>query len=335
MTTASADQAHHYQRWQGTLGKSHWTWPAIVSNGITSAFKHAITRVLILTSGTTVLAAVGLFYAISLLESVVGTEQAKGLYDVLGTLLKIDISGITRLAEFRDVLWRSTFLMITKIQMGWVLFVVARIGAGLIAKDLKARALPIYFSKPVTPATYLFGKWAVVAFFVAFAIPIPNLISVVLGTVLTGGPGTTVQILGLALDLVVSGLMVCVVSGAIILALSSATSEQRYVMVAWMAICFLPIIAQTIIDKSLPADVTSGWLGCISLRDDIIVLTDRLLHIRQALAATSLPAERFTQALGRYVDPGKAATVLCTVTAAAICFSWRRVVRFSRMASTV
>ncbi|MDO8631809.1 MAG: hypothetical protein Q7R41_15080, partial [Phycisphaerales bacterium] len=66
-----------------------------------------------------------------------------------------------------------------------------------------------------------------------------------------------------------------------------------------------------------------------------VVVTERLLRIRHGLAATGLPDERFVQALGRPVDPGKAAIVLGAVTAAAIFYSWRRVVRFSRMAATV
>ncbi|MDO8632748.1 MAG: hypothetical protein Q7R41_19880, partial [Phycisphaerales bacterium] len=205
MITASSDRAHQYQRWQGTLGKAHWTWPAIVVNGVTSALKHAKTRTMLLTSGLPVLAAVGVFYVISLLESVVGTDQAKGLYDFLGVFLRIDISGVTRLAEFRDVLWRSTFLMITKLQMFWVLIVVARVGAGLIANDLKARALPIYFSKPVTPATYLLGKWTVVASFVAVVVLAPNLIALAVGTLFTGGPGPIGQLFNLAGDLLLAG----------------------------------------------------------------------------------------------------------------------------------
>jgi ABC-type transport system involved in multi-copper enzyme maturation permease subunit len=257
------------------------------------------------------------------------------LYDFLGAFLKIDISGITRLAEFRDVLWRSTFLMVTKIQMFWVLIVVARVGAGLIANDLKARALPIYFSKPVTPATYLLGKWTVVASFVAVVVLVPNLIALALGTLFTGGPGTFGQVFNLAGDLLLAGLMVCVVSGAVILALSSITSDQRYVTVGWVAVCLLPIFAQRIVFESLPSDMTTGWLGCISLRDDIVVVTEHLFRIRERLAATGLPDERFVRALGRPVDPGKAAIVLGAVTAAAIFFSWRRVVRFSRMAATV
>ena len=78
-----------------------------------------------------------------------------------------------------------------------------------------------------------------------------------------------------------------------------------------------------------------GWLGCISLPDDMVIVVEYLLRIRQRLAATSLPAERFAEALGSPVDPAKAAVVLGALTAAAVVFSWRRVVRFSRTAATV
>ena len=335
MTMASADRVHQYQRWQGTLGKTHWTWPAIVANGINLSLRHSKTRILLLTSGTPALTAVGMFYVTSLLESVVGTDQARGMYDFVNSLLHIDIRGISQLAEFREVLWRSTFLMMAKIQMFWVLIVVARVGAGVIANDLKARALPIYFAKPVTPATYLLGKGAVVASFVAIVTLIPSLVAFVLGIALTGGPGTWAQVLTLAMDLTASGALVCVVSAAAILALSSITSDQRYVTVGWVAICLLPVFAQAIVNESLPADSRMGWLGCISLRDDIVIVIEYLLRIRQGLAATSLPAERFAQALGSPVDPAKAAVVLGALTAAAIVFSWRRVVRFSRTAATV
>jgi ABC-type transport system involved in multi-copper enzyme maturation permease subunit len=335
MTTASTDRVHQYQRWQGTLGKTHWTWPAIVVSGINLSLRHSKTRILLLTSGMPALTAVGVFYITSLLESVVGTEEARGMYDFLNALLHIDIRGISQLAEFRDVLWRSTFLMMARLQMIWVLIVVARVGTGVIANDLKARALPIYFAKPVTPATYLLGKWAVVAFFVALVTLVPSHAAFALGIALTGGPGTWAQVFTLAVDLTASGALVCVVSAAVILALSSITSDQRYVTVAWVAICLLPAFAQAIISESLPADSRMGWLGCISLRDDIVIVIEYLLRIRQGLAATSMPAERFAQALGSPVDPSKAALVLGALTVAAIVFSWRRVVRFSRTAATV
>lgn len=334
MTTASADRTLQYQRWKGTLGKSHWTWPAIVVNGITLSLRHSKTRILLLTSGIPALTAVAVFYVISLAESVVGTEQARGLYDFLNALLHIDIRGVSQLAEFRDLLWRSTFLMMAKLQMLWVLIVVARVGAGVIANDLKARALPIYFSKPVTPATYLLGKWAGVASFVALVTLVPSLSAFALGITLTGGPETWAQVVTLALDLTASGTMVCVVSAAVILAFSSITSDKRYVTVGWVAICLLPAFAQAIVNESLPADLRVGWLGCISLRDDIVIVTEHLFRIRQGLAATSLPAERFAEALGIPVDPAKAAVVLGALTAAAIVFSWRRVVKFSRTAAT-
>ena len=133
MTTASADRAHQYQRWQGTLGKAHWTWPAIVVNASRDKARQdaddaSDKRVPGLTASAC--------FIISLLESVVRNEQAKG-FTIFWCVPQIDISGVTRLAEFRDVLWR--ILDVTKIQMFWVLFVVARVGSWA-ANDLKSRA---------------------------------------------------------------------------------------------------------------------------------------------------------------------------------------------------
>ncbi|MBI1825780.1 MAG: ABC transporter permease subunit [Planctomycetes bacterium] len=333
MTTISGDRVNQYQRWQGALGKSHWTWPAIVRNGITLALKHNKTRIVLLTGGIPAVTAVGVLYVLSLLESLVGTDEAKGMYDLLSAMLRINIHGVTRLVEFRDVLWRSTFLMMTGMQMFWVLIIVARVGTPLIANDLKHRALPIYFSKPVTPATYLLGKWAVAASFVALITLVPSFAAFAVSLLLTDGPGTWGQAARLANDLILTGMFVCVTSGAVIIALSSITSDQRYVTVGWVAICLLPMFAQKIINESLPSNATMGWIGCISLRDDIFVVAEHLLHVRKGLAATSLPAERFAQALTRPIDPAKAATVLGVLTVSAIFFSWRRVVRFSRMAA--
>ena len=61
--------------------------------------------------------------------------------------------GNTHVEEFRELLWSSVYLLTIKIQLLWVVVVVAQVGPGLIAKDLKTRALPIYFAKPVTPIT--------------------------------------------------------------------------------------------------------------------------------------------------------------------------------------
>ena len=335
MTTAVTSQSHRYDRWSGELNKGRWTWLAIVVTGIRLAVKGPVMRVLVMTSGLVVLGSCIVLYILSLLEVMVGTDQARGLYEFVKVFLGVDISDVAQIEQFREALWRSMYLLTIKIQMLWVLLVVARVGPGLIARDLRTRALPIYFAKPVTPLTYLTGKWLVVASFIALVMLIPNLLTLIIGSMITGGLHTWSQTLGLALELVLSGVMVCVVGGAIILALSSLTSDHRYVAVAWVAVCVLTMIAQGIIDENLPEKATSGWLGCISLRDNMVILTEWLFSIREAWEASSLPTKAFRSALVKPVEPICAATVLGAWTVVAILVCFWRVIRFSRSAANL
>ena len=335
MTTAVTSRSHRYDRWSGELNKGRWTWLAIVVTGIRLALKGQVTRVLVMTGGVVVLGSCIVLYIVSLLEVVVGTNQARGLFEFVQTFLRVDISGVAQIEQFREPLWRSMFLLTIKIQMLWVLLVVARVGPGLIARDLRSRALPIYFAKPVTPLTYLTGKWLVVASFIAMVMLVPNLLTLTIGSMITGGLHTWSQTLSLALELIFSGALVCLVGGTIILALSSLTSDHRYVAVAWVAVCVLTMIAQGIIDENLPEKATSGWLGCISLRDNMVVLTEWLFGIREAWEASALPTEAFSRALVRPVEPIYAVTVLGAWTVAAILVCFQRVIRFSRSAANL
>ena len=193
----------------------------------------------------------------------------------------------------------------------------------------------IYFAKPVTPLTYLCGKWAVAAAFIALVTVVPNLLTLGLGTMVAGGLHTWGQTLDLAMGVALSGVTLCMVGGAIILALSSLSSDHRYVTVAWLAVCLLPMTAQTIVNDLLPPESTTGWLGCLSLRDNVVTLTDWLFGVREAIEAARLPTEAFTRALVKPVSVPRATIVLAAWTVGGLLVSYRRVVSFSRSAANV
>lgn len=335
MTVAATDAAHRYQRWKGNLNKGRWTWLTIVLTGLRLALKGLKTRALLMAVSVVVLGGCIVLYVLSLLEVLAGTQQAEAIAEFVRGFLRVDISGAARIGEFREILWGALFLVMIRIEMIWVLLIVSVVGPGLIAQDIKHRALPIYFAKPVTPLTYLAGKWMVVAAFIAVVTLLANLVTLIIGTVITGGLHTWGQSLALGLHLVVSGVLVCIVGGAIILAISSLSSDHRYVTVAWLAVCLLPAVGQSIIDRVLPPASTTGWLGCLSLRDNILTVTDWLFGLRQALEASTLPADAFNNALLKPVKPAYAAIVLAMWTAAAIFVAYRRVVAFSRSAANV
>lgn len=335
LPSGTSDAAHRYQRWSGRLSSRRWTWLAIAVSGIRHAFAHAKTRTLVTSAVMLVIAAGIIFFLVAQLEQLVGREEAPGILNFTKTLLGVDLSEVTNLADYRTLVWRTAFIFMLRIEVFWVLIIVARVGPGLIADDLKARALPIYFSKPLAPLTYILGKWLVVATFIGLVLTVPNLLSLIVGTMLTGGLQTWGETFGLGLDLAVSGFAVMVVGGWAVLAMSSMTSDKRYATVGWLAICLLPATAQAILDENLSPRATEGLLGSLSLRDNVLILTEWLFDLRSAWAATSLDTRVFEAALMRPVDPLYPALVLLFVTVLSMVVCYRRVVRFSRAASNL
>ena len=335
MTEAAHSSSHRYQRWTERPSRSRWTWLAILTTGVRLANKGTRTRGLIWLNLSFAVGSCLVFYLLAQLEVLAGTHEAAGLYALVRTFLGVDLSEASRLAEYREVLWRSAFLLLLKVELLGVLILGAFVGPGLIADDLKARALPIYFARPVNPRTYLLGKWTVIAVFMGLAVLLPNLLALFFGTLVTGGLATMGQTVRLGADLLVCGLGVMVLGGVVVLALSSMTSDKRYVTVAWMAVCLLPMMAQGILNDTLPQDVTDRWLGSVSLYGDVAGLTEWWLGTRAAWATTPLPQDAFTDAFGRAMDPSYPGVVLLTIAVAATWFCYRRIVRFSRSAANV
>ena len=293
------------------------------------------TRILITSAMLLVLGCSSAFYGIAYLEEAIGTPESVAFLDIIRVVLGVDLSAATHLSEFREALWRTAFALMIRIQLIWVLMIVAFVGPGLIANDLRSRALPIYFSKPITPQTYLLSKWIVVASFIAVVNVVPNLMSLIIGVLLTGGLDGWGPTLRLAWDMLMAGGGVAVVGGSVMLAISSLTSDRRYATVGWLAICLLPRVAQAILHEALSAKVTKGFLGSISLNGDVMILTEWLMDIRRLWEATPLPPEAFGRAMASHVEPFYPAVVLLLVTAVSVLVCYRRVVRFSRSAANV
>jgi len=209
------------------------------------------------------------------------------------------------------------------------LIVIGQLGGGLIAADLKTNALPIYFARPITPLTYILGKWVTIGFFIAITMLLPNLLALAGGVLVAGAPGTWAQTLWLGGALTLTGAGVMLVGGLVILAISSLTEDRRFVMVGWLAVALLPHFTQQILYEHLDPQLTTGFLGSLSLSSDSVTLASWLLDLRAAWEATGCRRRPM-----RPRSDGSAAAVSAlvllgtTALAAAICY--RRVVRFSR-----
>ncbi|MEW6249905.1 MAG: hypothetical protein AB1716_04605 [Planctomycetota bacterium] len=332
---AGAVHSTRYQRWQRRLRAAGWTWPAMVAYGVKVALRNTQNILLLLPSLGFVVAAGALFYVLSLLEGLVGTPRAQGLYQFAQVFLRVDLTEVARLGEYRLQLWQGAFLLLIKVQLFYLLVMVGQLGPGLIANDLKTRALPIYFARPITPLTYLLGKWLTIGVFIALAMPLPNLAALGVGVLVAGAPGTWSQTLGLAGDLALGGAVVMLVGGFVILALSSITADRRFVLVGWLAVALLPHMAQQILYQHLQPGATTRLLGSLSLSNDVLLLTTWLFDLRRAWEATGLPPGVYQAALGREVQPLYPMLVLLGTAGLAAAICYRRVVRFSRAAANI
>ena len=222
-----------------------------------------------------------------------------------------------------------------KVQLFYLLIVIGQLGSGLIANDLKSNALPIYFARPITPLTYMLGKWCTIAVFIAKAMLLSNLLALGAGILIAGYPGTWQQTLGLAWALTVIGVGMMVVGGLLILALSSLTADKRFVIVGWLALALLPHITQQILYEQMDPQSTTRFFGSLSLNNDVVILSTWLLDLREAWDSSGLPAQAYESALGPPVQPLYPALVLAGLTALAAVVCYRRIVRFSQAAANV
>lgn len=335
MTEADgAVYASQYRRWDGRL-RGGWTWLAIAASGVRLRLKDPRSLLLLLGSVGLVIGAWMLFYILSLLETLADTHEASGIYIFVRVLLGIDIGEVARISNYRLPLWLSLFVLLNKLQMFYLLVLIGWLGPGLIAGDLRSNALPIYFARPITPRTYLVGKWLTIAVFIAVGMLLPNLLALAGGILIAGGTPTWSEPLRLAGALVLSGGIVMLCGGAVILALSSLSPDKRIVTASWLAVTLLPAVTRWAVSFEANPDSPAGLLGSLSLGHNALLLTEWLLDVRAVWQDTGLPSRVYEAALGPAGEPLQPALVMLGVTALAFMVCYRRVVRFSRAAASL
>jgi ABC-2 type transport system permease protein len=123
----------------------------------------------------------------------------------------------------------GTFREFLDQQGVFTFFIMIFTGAGLIANDLRANALQIYLSKPLTRMEYIAGKFAVLAFFRLLVTWLPATMLLFVQVLFAGN----LTFLSANLYLVPAILLLCcvetVVLATVMLALSSLSKSARFV----------------------------------------------------------------------------------------------------------
>jgi ABC-2 type transport system permease protein len=132
----------------------------------------------------------------------------------------------------------ETFRQFLDQQQIWVFFVTVYVGAGLIANDRRANALQIYLSKPLTRAEYIFGKLAILMFFLLLITWVPAIVLLIVQISFAGNFTFLKNNVYLFPAITVFAFLQVTMVAAAMLALSSLSKSSRYVAILYAAVIF-------------------------------------------------------------------------------------------------
>lgn len=117
-------------------------------------------------------------------------------------------------------------------------FITVYVGAGLIANDRRANALPVYLSKPLLRSEYIGGKLAILLGCLVATTTLPSVLLVLMQVVFAGSLDFVRENPRLLPAIVLASLIRVIVGGVTMLALSAMSKSSRYVAVMYSGVIF-------------------------------------------------------------------------------------------------
>ena len=215
-----------YQHWNGHLASQFWRWWAVTRHGIRMQFRSKLTRFSIATFLAPALALVTFMILWSLFEQ--GNTYIKPL---IQRMLPKELTDVPQ--EYRVAVWTLAFHFFFMVQYTLLMILILLVGPNLISKDLRFNALPLYFSRPLRRWEYFLGKLGVIAFFVQLVTAAPAALAWLLGVLFSLKFSIIAEVLHLLWGSFLVSLVISVVYGLWMLALSSLSRNSRYVAMMW------------------------------------------------------------------------------------------------------
>ncbi len=202
-----------YTHWDGELKDGRFSWWPITRFGIKLTFKRKFFKFL---------------FALTLLPALVWLV---GIY--ISERLE-DFSFMVR-GDQTDFLNVNPSYFNTYFTNDFLLFMMIMIlvfcGAGLISDDLKHNALQLYFARPLKKQDYLFGKAAVIFFFLFILTLVPGLIFIIMKLIFAGNFKFIYSYPWLPLSIIVYSVLLTSFFALYTLLLSSIGKNRRYVAI--------------------------------------------------------------------------------------------------------
>lgn len=153
-------------------------------------------------------------------------------------------------------------------QLTFVFPIAIFAGAGLVANDLKANALQIYLSKPITRRDYLLGKLGVLVFFLTLPTLVPGLLLFLLAVVFRTDFTFLREHAWVPLAIAAYSAVIVAAYALPMLALSSMTRSARFAGMAFAGL----FLASSALDGILRGTLRTQRAGWVSLPNDVLQL---------------------------------------------------------------
>jgi ABC-2 type transport system permease protein len=132
-------------------------------------------------------------------------------------------------------------------QSFFILLIIVFAGAGLISKDKRFNALQLYFSKPLSKWDYLMGKFVIVGFYVFIISLLPALLLFLTKVLISENLSFLKQYYWVPFALLGFYLIITLIYGGLILALSSLGKGARFAGIGFFAIYVLTDLIKKIL----------------------------------------------------------------------------------------
>lgn len=156
-----------------------------------------------------------------------------------------------------------TFRDFLNQQEPFVFFITVYVGSGLIADDLRARALQLYLSRPLTRTQYIAGKAAILMVALASVTWLPAMLLLFLVPVFAGSMTFVAGNLYLIPAISAYALVHITLSTFMILALSSLSNSRWFVAVMYAGLAFFTHALFGVIRAAMDGTMFS-WVSIFS-----------------------------------------------------------------------
>ncbi|MHB8970320.1 MAG: ABC transporter permease [Pirellulaceae bacterium] len=227
-----------YRRWDRTVGSPWLRWTVIAGAGMKLMWKnHWLRRMLFL--AWLPAAALGIVIFVyeqgferqelqstvpALLEQLPQSKAAIDAFYADPSLARHEVWSLLLLTFFR---YPQAVLMVLLVGM---------IAPPLISQDFRSRAFLLYFSRPIAPAEYIFGKAMVIWVYLAAVTTLPALVLYALGVLLSPSLHVVLYTWDIPLRILVASAVLLIPTSSLALFFSSLTTESRYAGFAWFAV---------------------------------------------------------------------------------------------------